>query len=127
MEKLTVILPTYNRHETLRKTIEHILWHLKYRGEILFLVGDDSDDSASIVANKNLEKIVGYNRIKVLDGPKRGLGANLNMLIKEAKTDVILQMDDDHHLVKPLDINQFVKDLIEFSDGKHTQILKEKY
>ena len=33
------------------------------------------------------------------------------MLLEKAETDIVLQMDDDHLLVKPLDITQYVIDM----------------
>jgi hypothetical protein len=46
----------------------------------------------------------------------KGLGANLNMLLGKAcafKTDLVIQMDDDHILLKELDITPHVRKLLE--------------
>ena len=110
MENLTVIIPTYNRPDILDQTIAWLNDNLDYAGSFEILVGNDG----------NLNKAtfgIHPSNVRVLNGPKRGLGANLNMLIKAAETDLVLQMDDDHHLVKPLDINQFSQDLIERKNG----------
>lgn len=103
-DPITVIIPTFNRVEILVKTLFLLDAHLRYEGDLFFLIGNDGDEPI-YVDDEN------YKFINVLPGPKKGLGANLNMLLREAKTDVVLQMDDDHHLLKSLDINQFVKDL----------------
>lgn len=48
--------------------------------------------------------------------PRLGLGGNLNRLLQRATDqgiDLVIQMDDDHWLVQPLDITQHVKKLME--------------
>ena len=106
MEELTVIIPTYNRPQILKYTVTNLLRNLRYSNWIHFLIGNDGDE--------DLDFGGGFDNIEVIPGPKRGLGANLNMLLKEVETDLILQLDDDHHLVQPLDINQFAQDLLNF-------------
>ena len=54
-----------------------------------------------------------YPQVHIVEGPHRGLGANLNMLIQAADSELILQIDDDHYLMKPLDINQYATDLMD--------------
>ena len=102
-DPITIIIPTYNRADILNETIHLLDSNLRYEGDFYFLIGNDGN------APLHLEEKDPF--FKILAGPKKGLGANLNMLLKQSKTDVVLQMDDDHHLLKSLDINQFVKDL----------------
>lgn len=110
MSELTVLIPTYNRPDILPQTIGWLNDHLDFDGKIHILVGNDGDMNHATF---------GYHpkNVTELQGPRRGLGANLNMLLRAAKTDIVLQMDDDHHLVKPLDITQYVKDLEEQRDN----------
>ena len=104
-EPLTVIIPTYNREQALTATIRKIDRNLKYRGSIEYLVGNDGDP-----INKGVT--LSSPRVTILDGPKRGHGANLNMLLRAAGDDaLVLQIDHDHWLEKPLDINDYVEDL----------------
>ena len=117
MEKVTVIIPTYNRPHTLYSTIRLMHSNLVYDGPVQFLVGDDSGKlSFETITRPMVEDLSGFMDIKLLSGPARGLGANLNMLIEAADSRLILQMDDDHFLVKPLDINQFADDLLQFKN-----------
>jgi glycosyltransferase involved in cell wall biosynthesis len=103
---LTVIIPTYNRAHMLKRTIELMQENLIYdRGDVNFLVGVDGDDDTPNV----LREMEG---VRMVQGPKEGLGANLNLLINLTDTDLIFQMDDDHHLVKPLDINEHAWNLL---------------
>lgn len=105
-EAITCIIPTYDRPEVLKETVNLLLYNLGFNGTIYVLIGNDGDELPDGL-------LFGYPGIRVLPGPKRGLGANLNMLLQAAETEVVLQMDDDHHLVKGIDINQFVEDLFD--------------
>ena len=106
-DPITIIIPTYNRPSILDKTIQNLLQNLEYEGRMHFLIGDDSEHPDAQAANDNLQN----HFIDVVVGPGRGLGANLNMLLDTAKTDIVLQMDEDHWLATPLGITQYVKDL----------------
>ncbi len=113
MEKVTVIIPTYNRAEILVGAVQRIQRNLIYDGPVEILVGDDSDD-LKVKDSIGFHFVGDRSRpVRFVDGPKRGLGANLNMLIQEADSELILQMDDDHYLNKILDINQFAVDLMD--------------
>jgi len=109
MEGITVIIPTYNRPDILAGAIARIGSNLHYHlgFQYTFLIGNDGEPGL----DKYLRDIFGSDAIKVLEGPRRGLGANLNMLINACDTDLILQMDDDHWLEKELDINRYVSDM----------------
>ncbi len=108
---ITVIIPTYNRPEILVHTVQKVQRNLVYDGPTSILIGDDGDDL-------KIKDSIGFHLVgdrsmpvQFLDGPKRGLGANLNMLLEKVETDIVLQMDDDHLLSKPLDITQYVIDM----------------
>ncbi len=104
---ITVIIPTYNRSKILVQTFDRLMGNLRYSGKLQILIGDDSTDPEEIISS-------GYfpdTYCTVLPGPKRGLGANLNMLLREVKTDLVLQLDDDHWLDALLDLDQYASDL----------------
>lgn len=90
--QISILLPTYNRQDILDTTIALLRRHITYDGSLRFLVGDDGSIPYHNTAND----------VEVLRGPQRGLGANLNMLIRYAGDDLLFQMDDDHHLHAPL-------------------------
>lgn len=98
--QITVIIPTYNRPKVLMRTISYIRSNLIFDGVVHIAVGNDGDD----LPYSNYDAVI-------REGPKRGLGANLNFLMDLVETEVVLQMDDDHWLVEPLDINRYVNDL----------------
>ena len=87
---LTIIIPTYNRADTLLRTIQYLRSNLIYDlGKINYLIGVDGDDDTPT-------QLRGIPNLKMFKGPGHGLGANLNMLIQACPTELILQMDDDH-------------------------------
>lgn len=97
---LTVIIPTFNRAEILKQTIELLQENLiYYGGDTHYLIGVDGDDNTPDILR-------GMDNVRLLQGPRSGLGANLNALINAAETTLLFQMDDDHHLVKELDISE---------------------
>jgi glycosyltransferase involved in cell wall biosynthesis len=114
MEPISVIIPTYNRHEILVETLSGLQEHLRfyYPGDISFLISDDSPTGSEDL-RRNLELQEVFYDTRTIPGPGRGLGANLNHLLNSVDTDIVLQMDDDHVLSRPLDITQYVKDLRE--------------
>jgi len=104
---LAVIIPTYNRLEILHQCLNMLIANLNYSGHIDYWIGNDGDTPIDIpVLNKTLN---------VIEGPSGSLGANLNRLINAADADVMLQLDDDHILLEPLDLDPHVKHL---SDNK---------
>jgi len=113
MDPITVIIPTYNRPEIVFHTVLNLRLGLGYGGPVrIYISADGEGDFEAITKLFRDGKLPLSNETQiVMEGPKRGLGANLNFLMAQVKTDIVLQMDDDHHLVKPLNINQFVADL----------------
>lgn len=99
-----VIIPTYKRDWIVRKTVELLKTNLVYSGKIRFLIGMDGKGSVD-------KMFAGHSDIEVIPGPNKGLGANLNRLIDYSKSDYLFQLDDDHHLEVPLELNRHVKEL----------------
>lgn len=111
MEGLTVLIPTYNRQEILVTTILNLLHNLEYTdGEIHILVGDDGDNYDKTLEYVNAAHIGSFN-VNVIAGPQNGLGANLNMLLQAAPTEIVMQMDDDHWLERKLNIDEYMHEL----------------
>lgn len=103
---LAVLIPTYNRPNIVQRTVDLLLSNLRYQGQLLIYVGDDStnDDTKRAVS--------GYPAAMVVPAPKKGLGANLNMLINTTTEPLIVQMDDDHQLIAPLDLTPHADKLL---------------
>jgi glycosyltransferase involved in cell wall biosynthesis len=105
---VAVLIPTYERPEILEKTVNLLLANLKYEGKFKILIGDDGH--LPPVSPPKFEGDYFFH------GEQYGLGKNLNSLLQEAAQqgiDYVIQMDDDHWLVKPLDITPHVNKLME--------------
>lgn len=95
---IAVIIPTYDRQEIVTRTVELLLENLIYDGPLTIYVSSDSGE-------RGLPQI-SDPRVVALRGPVLGLGANLNFLIAQTSEPLLLQLDDDHHLVEPLNLNE---------------------
>jgi GT2 family glycosyltransferase len=112
---VAVLIPTFNRGELLNQNLRYLGANLKYEGSVKILVGDDSNDD-SLVFLPEQSTVESTFPIQYWRNTERlGLGGNLNKLIEMAGSETLLAiaMDDDHRLVKPLDITPFVKKLLE--------------
>lgn len=97
----------------LSRGVELLNENLKYDGKVIIVIGDDSDNDdlafepgISILSSKGQHEVIATRH-----NPRKGLGANLNWLLQNCGADYAIQMDDDHWLMKPLDITPHVKKL----------------
>lgn len=87
--KVSVLLPTYNSEKFLIQCVNSILNQTYQNFEIL-VVDDSSSDNTREILKSYKDK-----RIKIIDGPGKGLAAALNLGIKKAKGDYIARIDAD--------------------------------
>lgn len=115
LPEVVILIPTFNRGELLNENLRLLGKNLKYRGKVRILVGDDSDNDSLVFypEDRTVESTfpIEYWR----NSTRLGLGANLNKLIDRAGSEAqfAISMDDDHRLIKPLDITPYVQKLIE--------------
>ncbi len=88
---VSIVMPTYNAERYLKDAIDSILAQTYSDWELL-VVDDDSSDKTRAVLEEYVRK---DNRIKVIDGPKRGIAAALNYGISCACSKYIARMDAD--------------------------------
>lgn len=103
---LSVLIPTYKRAAIVQRTVDLLLSNLRHLGQVTLYVGDDSGDGETAAALR------GYPSTMVLRADGRGLGANLNMLLRATPDELIVQLDDDHHLIAPIDLTPHVDKLM---------------
>lgn len=104
---VSIIIPTYNRAEIVRKCILGLRMNLYYQGDINYYIGIDGNDNTFEVLN-DLE--LDYQMELHMHTKSSGsLGANINRLIKASKDNYFLQMDDDHILQKSLDLSSHIE------------------
>ena len=89
VEKVSVAMATYNGEKYIKEQIETILKNLSDNDELVI-----SDDGSS---DMTVEIIKSFNdkRIKLIDGPKKGLKQNFNNAIKNTSGDIIFLSDQD--------------------------------
>jgi len=105
---MAVLIPTYKRAPIVQRTVDLILSNLRHLGQIDIFVGDDSGDG------ETRARLHGYPATHMVDSGGKGLGANLNQLLNVTRNShqLIFQMDDDHHLIAPLDLTPHVDKLM---------------
>jgi glycosyltransferase involved in cell wall biosynthesis len=119
---VAALIPTYNRSAIVRRTVELLFAHILYPGPLRIFVGcDGTDDTPDALADSGAT---------VLAQPAGGIGANLNRLIRQAQAeriDYYISLDDDHHLVAPLDLKRHVRKLMtDLSAGRIHLLMEAK-
>ncbi len=96
MQKISVIIPTFNRGATLERAICSVL-NQTYAPYELFIVDDGSDDETHIILEKYKEQLL------VIKQSNHGVSHARNQAIAEAKGDWLAFLDsDDEWLPKKL-------------------------
>jgi family 2 glucosyltransferase len=88
-EKVSVAMATYNGEKYIKEQIETILNNLDDKDELV-ISDDGSSDMTIEIINKINDK-----RIKLLEGPRKGLKKNFENAIKNTTGDVIFLSDQD--------------------------------
>jgi glycosyltransferase involved in cell wall biosynthesis len=90
--KLTVIIPTYNRHEILRKTLEGLCQQTRadFLREVIVVSDGSTDLTAETVAS-----FLGRLPITFLQCNRGGVSAARNAGLKKVQTPLVLFLDDD--------------------------------
>ena len=91
MCKISVIMPTYNAEEYLDESIKSIQ-NQTYGDFELLIIDDNSNDRTRDIVNFYAEK---DSRIKLINGPQKGIAEALNKGIDIAKGEYIARMDAD--------------------------------
>jgi hypothetical protein len=118
--RISVLIPTYNRTQIVANTVTAMHQLLVYPGQITYWLGVDNDSESAaevsgLVINQSGAKVNAINGPRRLShGKKHSLGANLNLLLTASHEDmIIMQMDDDHLLLRKLDLREHVEKLIQ--------------
>lgn len=104
--KISILTPTYNRGELLKKLYNSLLENADYGMQIEWLIMDDgsTDETQEIVENFSKEKI----DIKYFKQENKGKMEAINNLIKHATGELIVDCDSDDYFTK--DAFKIVKD-----------------
>jgi len=99
---ITVVIVTYNRPEEIRKTINALHNHIKYSGQINWLVADDGSDGT--YASDLIKDYTGIG-LQVVITNRGGWGKNVNNAFKMVDTDYVFLCEDDYVSKYPLDLD----------------------
>lgn len=90
MNKLTVGIPTYNEEKVIAKTIKSVLKQLRCDDELIVVASGCTDNTIPEI--KKIKDI----RVKlIIEKERNGKASALNIIIKEASGDLIVQTDGD--------------------------------
>ncbi len=88
-EKVSIAIAAYNGEKYIYKQLRSILDQLKDEDEIVISLDPSTDRTEEIIENMN------DKRIRVIDGPGKGLIKNFENAIKNTRNDVIFLSDQD--------------------------------
>lgn len=89
--RVSVAMATYNGEKYIKEQIESILINLKENDELI-ISDDDSNDNTKIILEEFLKK---DKRIKIFDGPKKGVKQNFANAIEKCQGEYIFLSDQD--------------------------------
>lgn len=118
---VAILIPTFNRAQTVKRTVELLFLNLRYAGRVRVYVGCDGSDDTEAA----LRPLQG---VTVMSRPSGGIGCNLNRLIRAARADgcqYFISLDDDHQLVSPLCLDRHVAKLRDDSTAAWIHLLME--
>lgn len=108
--EITVLIATYERWELLEGCIKLLDKNLAYAGKVRYTFADDGDVQAT--SNQIALHYPNLGEWEIIGGERLGLGGNVNRALKAIKTDIVLQLQDDYFLRKPLDLTPHVEKLL---------------
>lgn len=102
---ITVGIPTYNEEKVIEATIESVLTQISPEDEVIVVASGCTDNTVPLVQNiANQDK-----RIRLItEDERKGKASALNLIIQNAKSNIIVQTDGDVVLASNA-INQLVK------------------
>lgn len=129
--EIAVCIPTFNRAQIVKRTVELLRTNLHYSGHVVILVGcdgdDDTPDALASVGDRDTGALV-------LSQRAGGVGANMNRLLRAAQVlraaqaqriELFITMDDDHHLIAPLCLDRHVTKLMNDQSAGRIHLLME--
>ncbi len=94
---ITVGIPTYNEEKIIGKTIRSVLEQLEKKDEVIVVASGCTDNTIPEIKKVMKED----KRIRLLtEEERKGKSSALNLIIKNAKADIIVQTDGDIELGK---------------------------
>lgn len=108
MRPLAIVLLTYNRWDCAEKTLRSALDNISYSGKLSVHIADDGTGHDYRMALKELAG--GYDKVQgvsVSDSERGGYGKNYNLAMQTVHqfAELVLPLEDDWELLRPLDLD----------------------
>lgn len=102
---LAVVIVTYNRRAALLETLRRLDEHLDYAGPRHLIIADDGSDDGTQEAVRSA-----YPGAVLVQSARSGMGANTNAGLRAAfaRTEYVLQLQDDMHLLRHFDLHPHI-------------------
>lgn len=113
---IAILVITYNRANTLQKTLRLLHEHVMYSGDQQYFVADDgsTDGTQAMIKEWGWRGIYPKNmQLNLIQSDRKGLGANANAGLRAAfeYSPIVLQLQDDMQPTKPLLLDAHVQKL----------------
>jgi teichuronic acid biosynthesis glycosyltransferase TuaG len=90
--EISVVTPAYNAQRFIKKTIESVCAQTFANWELIIVVDGNSTDNTEVIAHRQAAQ---DSRIKVLSKQTKGVAANRNLGIADAKANLVCLLDSD--------------------------------
>lgn len=113
---VTIVICTYNRYKTIRKTMAALIKYLDYpKDKIHVLIADDHTGDDYLERLSNLKDFNHWHTGFIETPENCGWGCNVNYALSQVATDYVFFLEDDYVLTIPLDLRIGVA-MLEVSD-----------
>lgn len=106
---LSILVVTYNRKDILAGTLARLKQHTYYVGQHHYFIADDgsTDGTQELLASE-------FPEVSLIQSNRAGLGSNANAGLRHAlfHAPVVMQLQDDMHLLSHLDLHPHVERLM---------------
>ena len=116
LPRVCICLLTYQRYEYAVRTIRSAIENITYEGELAVHIADDGSEPPY---RKDLFDFVGgfegLATVTCSDAQRAGYGGNFNLAMQtmHSEAEIILPLEDDWELARPLDLTPLVKTLLD--------------
>ena len=109
--RVTVVICTYDRAVEFYKTIRALKRNIAYPNLDFLIADDGSKDDVLDSMVEDLALAFDFEDdkpVQVTQTDRKGWGANVNYALSQVETDYVFFIEDDHVLLKPLDLRPYV-------------------
>lgn len=114
LPKIAICIVTYNRPDEFRATVSALHHFMHYDGPITWHIADDSSPGSYGSDMRHwMQNLVGWEVTLHKTPSNVGWGANANHCLRGIREQIIVQIEDDYVLQRPINITPYVIMLLE--------------